>query len=211
MFFVKEGILTCTVQQLQVGGFDHNLSYLVTSGADAVLIDPAGDLDIIRAALPENFQAKYILLTHGHPDHAGETEQVRKFFPAPVMGHPKCGVRGALPLADRDVLPLGDGDETIEVWYTPGHSRDSVCYLLDGDLGIFTGDTLFVDYVGFGKPDALFDSLSRLKKLPEWIKVFPGHDYGSKPVSTLGDEKRTNPYFRCETEAEFLEKMKDLK
>ena len=203
--------MACIVQQLQVGGFDRNLSYLVTAGEDAALIDPTGDLAVIRAALPERFNPKYILLTHGHPDHAGRTEEVRKFFPAPVLGHPKCGVRGVVPLADRDVLPLGDGDETIEVLYTPGHSRDSVCYLLDGDLGLFTGDTLFVDYVGFGKADALFDSLSRLRKLPEWIKVFPGHDYGAKPVSTLGDEKRDNPYFRCETEAEFIARMKDLK
>ena len=203
--------MTCTVAQLQVGGFDHNFTYLLTAGEEAVLIDPTGDLDIIRAALPETFQAKYILLTHGHPDHAGEVERVRKFFPAPVMGHPKCGVRGALPLADKDVLTLGPEAEEIEVLYTPGHSRDSVCYLLDGDQGLFTGDTLFVGCVGFGRADALFDSLARLRKLPEWVKVYPGHDYGEKPVSTLGDEKRENPYFGCETEAEFREKMKDLK
>ena len=202
--------MTCTIHQLQVGGFDHNLSYLVTSGDDALLVDPAGNLEVIQRALPEKFSARYILLTHGHPDHAGQTAQVRTFFDAPVLGHPNCGVRGSFPLIDGQILPLGETGDTVEVLFTPGHSRDSVCYLVDGDAGLLTGDTLFAGYVGYGKADAMFDSLNRLKKLPDRVKVYPGHDYGTKPVSTIGEEKRSNPYFGCETEAEFAEKLKTL-
>ncbi len=202
--------MACIIRQLQVAGFDHNLSYLLTAGEDAVLVDPAGELDVIRDALPEKFNPKYILLTHGHPDHAEKTEQVKGFFPAPVLGHPNCGVRGVFPLIDGQTLPIGELGDFVEVLFTPGHSRDSVCYLVNHDQGILTGDTLFVSYVGYGRADALFDSLCRLKKLPGRTIVYPGHDYGATPTSTLEEEKKSNPYFSCTTEEEFTLRLKDL-
>ena len=74
---------------------------------------------------------------------------------------------------------------------------------------LITGDTLFVNAIGRtdlpgGDAPALFDSLQKLKKLDEKIEVYPGHDYGDIPVSTIGREKKNNPYLMCKSKEEFL-------
>ena len=198
------------VFQLAVGGFDHNFTYLGTDGGEALLIDPTGDAETVDAAL-ENLpevRMRYILVTHGHADHVGLLDEMRRRYPeAEVCGHP--GNRYvSRKLADNETLPLGPG--AVETLYTPGHSRDSVCYLANR-AALFTGDTLFMDYVGFArKPEVLYSSLKRLAKLPESLTVYPGHDYGSVPHRTLAEEKRSNPYLNCATAEEFKTKLKDM-
>jgi glyoxylase-like metal-dependent hydrolase (beta-lactamase superfamily II) len=98
---------------------------------------------------------------------------------------------------------LDDGDDiavgsiTLHVLHTPGHTEDSICLFTPGYL--FSGDTLFVGKVGgtrFGD-DACkeYDSLQKkLLTLPDETRVCPGHDYGVRPISTIGDEKRENPF-----------------
>lgn len=200
------------VRQLAVGGFDHNFSYLVIgAGGEAALIDPTGDLEVIRRAVEaagSGLKSAYILLTHAHPDHMENVAGVRSFFPAPVLAHPQGRCAGAIPLIDGQSLPLGDGE--IEVIFTPGHSADSVVYRLSDNSGLFTGDTLFISCCGFGRPDTLFDSLNRLKKLSHSLVIYSGHDYGDKPTATLGEELRTNLYLQCATREEFREAMRHL-
>ena len=155
------------VFQLAVGGFDHNFTYLGTDGGEALLIDPTGDAATVNSALEplSGTRMRYILVTHGHADHVGLLDEVRRKYPeAEVCGHP--GNRHAnRKLADNEVLPLGSGG--VAALYTPGHSRDSVCYLADRE-SLFTGDTLFMDCVGFARrPEVLYSSLKRLAKLPE--------------------------------------------
>ena len=60
-----------------------------------------------------------------------------------------------------------------------------------------------------GEVNKLFESLQKLKKLDEDIEVYPGHDYGEIPSSTIGDEKKNNPYFKCETKEQFLNYLKN--
>lgn len=199
-----------TVMQLAVGGFDHNFTYLGTDGGEAVLIDPTGDGKVVDSALAgvPGLRLRYILVTHGHADHVGLLDEtVRKYPEAEVCGHP--GNRYARrKLEDNEVLELGGS--RIETLYTPGHSRDSVCYFADRS-SLFTGDTLFVDCVGFARrPEGLYSSLKRLAKLPENAVVYPGHDYGSVPSRTLAEEKRRNVFFNCPTLEEFKQQLKDM-
>jgi glyoxylase-like metal-dependent hydrolase (beta-lactamase superfamily II) len=198
------------VMQLAVGGFDHNFSYLVADpDGEAVLIDPTGDLEVLRFAwLNARPRVRYILVTHGHGDHVERLAEAREAFPdAEVCGHP--GNRYVTrKLADGEVLAVGSG--SIETLYTPGHSRDSACFLADGEA-LFTGDTLFMDYVGFArKPETLYSSLRRIAKLDGGITIYPGHDYGNVPHRSLAEEKRVNRFLNCPTSDEFKNQLKDM-
>ncbi|MDD3885983.1 MAG: MBL fold metallo-hydrolase [Victivallaceae bacterium] len=200
------------VKQLAVGGFDHNFSYLVVAeNGDAVLIDPTGDVETIRAAVAAAgaITPRWILLTHGHLDHWEALGEAQIFFAAPVAAHPCCQAEAGHRLRNGEKLPFGDG--FIEAIFTPGHSRDSVCYRLSDDSALFTGDTLFVGCVGFCRSKEMFDSLTRrIIPLNDNLMVYSGHDYGSVPCRTLGEEKRSNPYLRCPSLEDFKQEMKKL-
>ena len=96
--------------------------------------------------------------------------------------------------------------------YTPGHSKDSICLLLD-DQFILTGDTLFVGNCGrvdLPGSDAkeMYESLfNRLAKLNENLILYPGHNYGPTSISTIGDEKKTNSVLQSRSKREFLKLM----
>jgi hydroxyacylglutathione hydrolase len=98
--------------------------------------------------------------------------------------------------ADGERLPLGES--MIHVLHTPGHTPGSCCFLIEGNL--ITGDTLFVGDVGRtdlkgGSLDRLIQSIeTKLLPLPDDTRVWPGHDYGDRPTSTIGSEKKENPY-----------------
>ena len=199
------------VLQLEVGGFDHNFSYLaVNENAEALLVDPTGTPEALFSAISgrESFTLRYVLLTHGHPDHMENLDEVIRRFPeADICGHPD-NPRTRRSLGDGEKLPFADGE--VEVLFTPGHSRDSVCYLLDQAF-LFTGDTLFVDCVGFTRrPAAMYSSLRRLAKLPGEVIVYPGHDYGGVPFRTLEEEIRLNPYLSCRNLEAFKNKLREL-
>lgn len=196
------------------------LTYLVAcpQSFDAVIIDPAGDEDKILAVIQtENLRVKYILNTHGHSDHVLGNHKLKSLLNVPVCMHEaddtffadpdireissqELGLTPADPadirLKDKDILEVGT--LRIEVIHTPGHTPGSVCYLAGENL--FSGDTLFVgaagrtDLVG-GSLDALIESIEkRLIVLPKQTIVWPGHDYGESPTSTIGREMEDNPY-----------------
>jgi glyoxylase-like metal-dependent hydrolase (beta-lactamase superfamily II) len=114
-------------------------------------------------------------------------------------------------LVDGDTLKVGG--IVIEVIHTPGHSPDSICLLIDDKL--LTGDTLFVGECGRtdtpgGSAKDMYKSLfHKISKLDDDIQVYPGHDYGTKPHSTIGEEKRTNYTLEKRSLEEFIEFMKE--
>jgi glyoxylase-like metal-dependent hydrolase (beta-lactamase superfamily II) len=91
------------------------------------------------------------------------------------------------------------GPLRISAFHTPGHTPGSTCWHTQGSL--FAGDTVFVngcgrcDFPG-GSAEQMFESLTRVSKLPEDTRLYPGHDYGDVPVSSVGREKTNNPYFQ---------------
>ncbi|MBW2995419.1 MBL fold metallo-hydrolase [Candidatus Woesearchaeota archaeon] len=161
------------------GGYDRNFSYLVVSGNEAVLIDPFQDEEIDEKL--KNITLKYIINTHSHFDHTEGNDYYKKFG-AEIVGF------------SEDELEFGK--TKIKFIHTPGHTNDSMCILIEGNL--FTGDTLFVGKVGGTGSEKQakdeWDSLQKLMKLPDSTIIYPGHDYGVKEKSTVANEKKTNPF-----------------
>ena len=185
------------VRQIQTGG-DRNFGYVAadTSQKAAVLIDPSYAPDVCVAAAQENgFEVHYIFITHNHYDHTNGSETAKRLTGVTPLLYGDTDPRTGTAVADNAVFPLGDCE--IRILHTPGHTNDSICVLVGNAL--FTGDTLFVGKVGgtdFGaQAEAEYYSLhEKLMKLPDATRVFPGHDYGVQPESTIGHERKTNPF-----------------
>lgn len=187
---------------------------------EAVVIDPGDDIPEVLARLKRlRLTPKYIIATHGHIDHVGGFKEMKDATDAPVYLH-----RGdmflyeALPMQARllGLAPpeagsidahLDDGDElgfgeiTLRVHHTPGHTPGSICFYEPGnddDGRLFAGDTLFMGSIGRtdlwgGSFEEIMDSLRRkVVTLPESTVVVPGHG----PLTTIGREKRFNPFLQ---------------
>ena len=207
------------IRQIPAGDYKV-LTYIVACPVTraAVIIDPAGEEEkILQLVKDEAFEVKFILNTHGHADHVVANEALRCALHVPTCIHEadkaffslkevkeKCSLELGLPspepaekgLKDGDVLEVGT--LKIEVLHTPGHTPGSACFLVGGNL--FTGDTLFVGAAG--RTDLTGASLDRLiesieKKiltLPKQTVIWPGHDYGDTPSSTIQREMEENVY-----------------
>lgn len=183
-------------EQIKSGG-DRNFAYIIASGKtkEAAVIDPSPDasavLDIIKR---ENLKIKYLINTHSHYDHSSGNDDIRKAAGDKEITYINCC--GNTPADDRGRFYLQD--LAVEIIKTPGHTPDSIC-VKAGDK-IVTGDTLFVGKVGgtYSEDDAVseFESLKKLMLLPDETEVWPGHDYGVMPHSTIGYEKANNPFIK---------------
>jgi hydroxyacylglutathione hydrolase len=173
---------------------------------NAAIIDPGFDSDaeatqIFRYVEEEKLKIKLVLNTHGHSDHVGGNEVLRKKYDVPVCiheldAHEIAGLNGktsaqTVLLRDGDLVEFKDAK--LRVIHTPGHTPGSICLL--GEKLIFTGDTLFAggigrtDFLGGSSRDMKF-SLEKLLRLPESLIVYPGHG----PETTIAEEKQNNPF-----------------
>ena len=185
-----------------------NFAYLICcpNSGDALAVDPSfGAAALLAEVERRGVKLKLVLNTHGHNDHLVGNKAVLAATGARLAAHPLTVADADLPLAEGTIVPLGDS--TIEVLYTPGHHLGHVCLHLPGAL--VTGDTLFVTRVGRADmagsdPEALYHSLQRLAEFPGETLVYPGHDYGPQPVSTIAYERQHNPFMRCEDLESFL-------
>lgn len=186
------------IRQLETGDMD-NFSYVIgcENTGKAMVIDPdSGVQQIMSAAGRDDLEIVTILNTHGHGDHTAGNGPLKKITGAGVIIHNLDGDRypqADILLADEKYLELGDIQ--FEIIHTPGHTPGGICLLAQGNL--FTGDTLFVGDSGRtdlpgGDRSAMGASIRRLMELPDETVVWPGHNYGPTPTSTLGWEKRHN-------------------
>lgn len=185
------------VKQFLTGG-DRNFGYLAADDSTklAVVIDPSYSPELIyNFAKENNYKIKYIFVTHDHYDHTSGNDEIMKLTGIlPLLFGDKDPKTG---LAVTDGAEFSLGNLKIKILYTPGHTNDSICVYI-GDA-VFTGDTLFVGKVGgtdFGaQARTEYDSLhKKLMTLPDSTRVFPGHNYGIAPDSTIAHEKKTNPF-----------------
>ena len=183
------------------------------------LIDPAFETSrILSEVRSAGYTTTHIINTHGHADHSAGNAEIISATKARLLIH-HLEIKSLTGIANSafsrlmggkgspkpDIL-LKDGDniqigETgLRVLHTPGHTPGSICLYSPGHL--FTGDTLFVEAVGRtdlpgGSMAQLLDSIhQKLYTLPEETRVWPGHDYGPTPCSTIGHEIRFNPFTR---------------
>ncbi|AEB09042.1 MBL fold metallo-hydrolase [Desulfobacca acetoxidans] len=195
------------------------LCYIINcpSTRQGLLIDPAAPSAAVTDVINRRgLTIRWIVNTHGHPDHTagndywaqqtGATTVIHEldwhFFSTPEMQQAAI-TEGFPPLSHIDLLvqdgyrlPLGELE--LSIIHTPGHTPGSICLYTPGHL--FTGDTLFVDSAGRtdlpgGSLGQLVDSIQRrILPLPDDTIIWPGHDYGDTPTSTLGEQKLNNPY-----------------
>jgi glyoxylase-like metal-dependent hydrolase (beta-lactamase superfamily II) len=200
------------VVQLEVGLLQNFCEILFCPETkEAAVVDPAWEVDrLLKEADARGLSIKTILVTHTHNDHIEGVGEMVTRTGATVVVSPREADRvrrDARTLVDavegRDVAV---GRRGVRVLDTPGHTVGGTCFLADGYL--VTGDLLFVggcgrtDFQG-GDTATMWRSLQRVAALPEETRVYPGHDYGKTPTSTIGHELRTNPYLLCKTFEEF--------
>ncbi len=193
------------------------LTYLLADSASkkAVLIDPVTEnieqyLDFIKA---NQFELVYSLETHVHADHITAGGRLKNITNAKTAVSKDCGADTAdIQLKNNDIISFGN--ETIKVIATPGHTAGSVSFLWKDRL--FTGDSLMINGCGrtdFQSGDAgqLYECIStRLFTLPDETLIFPGHDYNGRRVSSIAQEKLTNPRLASKTKDEFISIMNNL-
>jgi len=168
---------------------------------EAVVIDPGMDseretgpiLDFIKQ---NGFRIKYIINTHGHPDHISGNAVMKEATGAPILIHENDAerVQADRKLHDGDALQVGTFK--LVVLHTPGHTPDGISLL--GDNVVFTGDALFAgsigrtDFLGGSFKELINSIKTKLLSLPDSFKVYSGHG----PSTTIGEEKKHNPFLQ---------------
>ena len=203
-------VMSLTVEPVAVGGYDYNFSYLIydTGTKEALVVDPAGAITkAIKIVADKQLKVVGVLITHTHFDHVDGLTKLLALYDVPVYAYKdrvnEITGNNICDVDDGTIVKLGSGE--IKVIYTPGHIDDAVCYFIasqsaaDGVPKVITGDTLFVG--GCGRTNEkrvkdLYDSLAELAALPPETVVYPGHDYGETPTSTIREEKALNKYYQ---------------
>lgn len=207
--------MSLAITQIPVGGFDHNFAYLLSNlqTKETLIVDPSGNIELIYSEMErQGLTLKGIAITHTDSDHIDRLADVLALYDGlPIYVH-ETGAENIAVSGSCQIITLRDeseillGETPITVFHTPGHTPDSVCFYIkqehaaDETPHLITGDTLFVNGCGrtteAGARD-LYDSLQRLRSLSARTIIYPGHDYGEQGTSTIGTEKKHNPYYKA--------------
>ncbi|SFK73503.1 MBL fold metallo-hydrolase [Methylocapsa palsarum] len=199
-------------------GVSSTYTYLIASraGGEALIIDPVLEKVERYLQLVRELDLKLVKAvdTHLHADHVTGLGALRdRTHCITVMGEQTHADVVSMRVAEGDQIDIAG--LSLDVLYTPGHTDDSYCFLMEGR--IFTGDTLLIR--GTGRTDfqngdarAQYKSIfGKLLKLPDETLVYPGHDYKGDTVSTIGEERRYNPRLQVSSPGEYAELMNNLK
>ena len=208
------------LEQIPVGPY-RNFAYLVADEdtGEAAIVDPAWEVDLLAGRLvqdsattkEDNLRLRYIINTHAHLDHIQGNQQISARTGARVVMHESSLARKDIGVRDGDEIRLGE--VTLRFIHTPGHSPESMC-IVAGESALLTGDTLFIGECGRvdlpgGDASALYDSFQKIKSLNAALIVYPGHDYGPKKSSTLGEQLKTNYTLAPRSREEFIKFMRE--
>ena len=162
----------------------------------AALIDPAFEPEKLVARAKElELDVEWILNTHGHFDHINGNNVAVEMTGAKIIGHNSSTFHVDNKVDHEDIFSIGNLD--VRVLFTPGHSPDEVCFFVNNQV-LFTGDVLFVgecgrtDLPGSNIQEMYKSLFEVLARIPDDVDMFPGHDYGSSPMSTMGFERANN-------------------
>ena len=192
-------------------------TYLISSGKgrEALVIDPVIENVSEYIGLLKELDLKLVKVidTHIHADHvtgASELKDITKC--TTIMGAHTPAESVEIKVKDEEYINLEN--LKIKAMYTPGHTSDSYCFLMDNYL--FSGDTLLIngtgrtDFQNGNSKDAYNSIFNKLLKLPEETLLYPAHDYKGEKVSTIGKEKKYNPRLQVKSVDEYIEIMNNL-
>ena len=199
--------------QVKVGHME-NFSYIIGDDKThlGVIIDPGFDTEkILNKAVQMKLTIKYLIDTHEHPDHISGNMDLSEKTGAKIVAHKDAKIKKDLAVKDEEIISVGETN--IKVLHTPGHSPGSICLLVDNKL--ITGDTLFVgecgriDLPGGNAEDLYHSFFDKILNISDNVEVYPGHDYGLKPFSSIGFERKHNYVLRPRTKEEFVRFMEN--
>ena len=192
-------------------------TYIIASakGREALIIDPVLENveDYIKILNQLNLKLVKVIDTHIHADHVTGAGKLRdKTKCVTIMGEHTPTDAVEVKVKDDEIIKLDKLN--FRAIYTPGHTSDSFCFLMDKYL--FSGDTLLIngtgrtDFQNGSSKDAYNSIFNRLLKLPDDTLLYPAHDYKGETVSTIGKEKRSNPRLQVRNVDEYIEIMNNL-
>lgn len=202
------------LRQIQAGPME-NFIYLIgdSEKKECVMVDPAWEVgEILKIAAADGMKVTAGLATHYHYDHTNGIAELASRAACPVYIHKadipylqKEHIGETKPVESGSKLEIGD--ITITFIHTPGHTPGSQCFLVNNKL--VSGDTLFINACGRcdlpgGDSGQLYQSLQRLAKLDDGTILLPGHNYADETSSTIGREKRLNPYYQIDSMQDFI-------
>jgi len=197
-------------------------TYLIAEhqGGQALLIDPVLEkIDTYQELIKElDLDLIYALDTHVHADHITALGKLREIYRCETIHGEKSKADGvSRSVKDNEKIQLGK--LTLKTIYTPGHTDDSYCFLLENQPTnmLFSGDTLLIGGTGrtdfqHGNSIQQYDSIfNKLLTLDSNTLLYPGHDYRGMTSSTIGEEKRCNPRLQVNSAEEYTALMSNLK
>lgn len=201
-------------EQIRAGG-DRNLGYLLgdREAKLGVLIDPSFSPEVfVQRATDQGLTISHIINTHSHPDHTNGNAKSIELTGAPLAAYTDSPTSPDVPLVDNQELAVGS--LRLKFLHTPGHCNDHLVIHEPFHQLLVTGDLVFVGKVGGTRTEenakTEWKSLQRLlRTIPDETTLWPGHDYGVRPSSTVGLEKQTNPFLLCPDITAFLELKSD--